>query len=112
MTKPTQNKPTTRLNRNEIIEKFRGFDRPAVNAYAKNHKNANDQDVDHTPAFIVSLEKFLVQAGTSLNSLAGHATDSSILKHQSNFIRYMNVNSTMRMRNSSQNRGDNQDRLN
>jgi hypothetical protein len=123
MTKPTQNKQTNKqtnkqltttlkLNRNDIIQKFRQFDRPAVLSYAKEHKNSNEQDVDHTPPFITSLDNFLTKTGTSLANLAGHATIRSILKHQTNFVSYMKTNSTMRMRNSSLNRSDNQDRIN
>lgn len=96
-----------RLNRIEIEKQFRSFDHPRVNLYKKKHKINNNQDVDHQPHFIDSLNSFLKLNKTSLVNMMGRSTSNSLLKYKDSFQKYMKNTSKLRMRNYHHNRSDN-----
>jgi hypothetical protein len=97
-----------RLSREEIYDHFRRFDYNRVKEYKETHKNRQNQDVDHEPLFIISVDTFLESHGKHVDKLKGKATEHSLSLLKEPFQKYMILHSTLRMRDSSRNRSDNQ----
>lgn len=95
------------LTRLEIEQQFRSFDQSRVNLYKKKHKINQNQDVDHKPHFIDSLNSFLTLNGTSIVDLTGRSTHNSLLNYKESFQKYIKEKSKLRMRHYHTNRSDN-----